>query len=165
MMKIIELTTMNDHREKLSELLMQVVEDGASVGFLPPLDRTEANHYWESVIQPEVILYIATVNEEIAGTIQLHLSGKENGKHRAEIAKLMTSPNFRRMGIGRALMEKAEERAKHENRSLIVLDTREGDPSNALYQSLNYIEVGRIPHFARSADGELHATVFYYKEL
>ncbi len=30
----------------------------------------------------------------------------------------MTHPNFRRNGIGRLLMQKAEERAKQENRSL-----------------------------------------------
>ncbi|SFA85931.1 MULTISPECIES: GNAT family N-acetyltransferase [unclassified Bacillus (in: firmicutes)] len=164
-LKIIELKSTNDYREKLSELLIKVVEDGASVGFLPPLDLTEANQYWDSVLKPEVILFIATVNDELAGSIQLHMSSKENGKHRAEIAKLMTSPDFRRMGIGKILMENAEKRAKSENISLIVLDTREGDPSNNLYQSFNYIEAGRIPHYAKSADGELHSTVFYYKEL
>lgn len=164
-LKIIELKSTNNYCDKLSELLIQVVEDGASVGFLPPLDRPEAKLYWDSVLQPEVILFIATVNDELAGSIQLHLSSKENGKHRAEIAKLMTSPDFRRMGIGRLLMENAENRAKSENVSLIVLDTREGDASNHLYQSLNYIEAGRIPHYAKSADGELHATVIYYKEL
>ena len=55
----------------------------------------------------------------------------------------MTHPNFRRNGIGRSLMRKAEERAKQENRSLLVLDTREGDPSNKLYKSLDYQEAGK----------------------
>ena len=62
-------------------------------------------------------------------------------------------------------MQKAEERAKQENRSLIILDTREGDPSNRLYKSLEYQEVGKIPEYAISPSGDLDATVIYYKVL
>lgn len=90
---------------------------------------------------------------------------KPNAAHRAEIAKLMVSPEARRCGIARMLMETAEEAARQENRTLLVLDTREGDPSNGLYRSLGFIEVSKIPHFARSADGSLDATVLYYKEI
>ncbi len=57
----------------------------------------------------------------------------------------------RRNGIGQLLMQKAEEKAKQKDRSLLVLDTREGDPSNNLYTSLGYIQAGRIPNYARSA--------------
>ncbi len=77
----------------------------------------------------------------------------------------MTHPNFRRNGIGRSLMRKAEERAKQENRTLLVLDTREGDPSNKLYKSLDYQEAGKIPEYAISPNGNLDATVIYYKFL
>ncbi|WP_375790321.1 GNAT family N-acetyltransferase [Paenibacillus agricola] len=149
--------------EALTELLVQVVEDGASIGFLPPLKRSEAAQYWERVEDPEVLLFVATLNDQIVGTVQLHLCGKQNGGHRAEIAKLMAHPNYRRSGIGRALLQKAEECAKEHGRSLIVLDTREGDPSNNLYSSMGYIQAGRIPGYAKSASGELDATIFYYK--
>ncbi len=113
-----EVTSMDEHIDQLSELLVQVVEDGASIGFLPPLKRSEAKEYWETVLKPDVILYVAKVNNEIVGSVQLHLCTKQNGLHRAEIAKLMTHPNVRRQGIGRSLMQKAEERAKQEGRSL-----------------------------------------------
>ncbi|MCU5517306.1 GNAT family N-acetyltransferase, partial [Bacillus wiedmannii] len=135
-----EIKQINDDMEELSKLLKTVVDDGASIGFLPPLEQIESTKYWETVLAPEVILYVAKINNEVAGSIQLHLVTKPNGIHRAEICKLMTHPNFRRNGIGRSLMQKAEERAKQENRSLIVLDTREGDPSNRLYKSLDYKE-------------------------
>ena len=111
--------------KSFSELLKTVVDDGASIGFLPPLEEKEAAKYWQTVLAPEVILYVAKINNEMAGSVQLHLVTKPNGIHRAEICKLMTHPNFRRNGIGRSLMQKAEERAKQENRSLLVLDTRE----------------------------------------
>jgi ribosomal protein S18 acetylase RimI-like enzyme len=163
--KIEELKSIGEHIDKLSELLVKVVEDGASIGFLPPMKLSEAKKYWETILKPEVILFIAKINNEIVGSVQLHLCTKQNGSHRGEIGKLMTHPNFRRNGIGRSLMQKAEERAKQEGRSLLVLDTREGDPSNHLYTSIGFVESGRIPNYAKSANGELHTTVFYYKSF
>jgi ribosomal protein S18 acetylase RimI-like enzyme len=161
--KIEQLDSIGEHIDELSELLMRVVEDGASIGFLPPLQRSEARNYWQNVLDPEVILFVAKINDQIVGSAQIHLCTKQNGGHRAEIAKLMTHPDYRRNGIGRSLMQRVEERAKQEDRSLLVLDTREGDPSNRLYTSMGYIQAGRIPYYAKSANGELHATILYYK--
>jgi ribosomal protein S18 acetylase RimI-like enzyme len=155
----------SDELDQLTQLLIATVDDGASVGFLPSLAQDDARAYWEEVLGPGVILCIAEENGRIAGTVQLQLALKLNGSHRAEIARLMVHPDFRRRGIGRILMTEAERAATAEGRTLIVLDTRAGDPSNELYLSLGYIEAGRIPHYARSANGELHATVFYYKEM
>ncbi|MEK8198170.1 GNAT family N-acetyltransferase [Lysinibacillus sp. FSL M8-0134] len=154
---------LNEELDGLSELLKTVVDEGASLGFLPPLAQEQALTYWQTVLAPDVIFFIAKINQTVAGSIQLHLMTKPNGRHRAEICKLMTHPDFRRHGIGRALMQIAEERAKQENRSLIVLDTREGDPSNQLYKSLDYQEVGKIPAYTISSKGELETTVIYYK--
>ncbi|MGY3416051.1 ribosomal protein S18 acetylase RimI-like enzyme [Bacillus mycoides] len=160
-----EIKRLDEDLEELSELLKTVVNDEASIGFLPPLEQKEATNYWQTVLAPEVILYVAKINNEVAGSIQLHLVTKPNGIHRAEICKLMTHPNYGRNGIGRLLMQKAEERAKRENRSLLVLDTREGDSSNRLYKSLGFQESGKIPGYAISPNGELDATVIYYKMI
>ncbi|MFC5452824.1 GNAT family N-acetyltransferase [Paenibacillus aestuarii] len=159
------IDSVHDHLEELAELLVRVVEDGASIGYLPPLEQEEARMYWTNVLAPEVILLVASYQSKIVGTVQLHLCTKPNGTHRAEIAKLMTHPQYRQQGIGRALMRKAEELAGQELRSLIVLDTREGDPSNYLYATLGYQEAGRIPDYAKSANGNLDATVIYYKRV
>ncbi|MGM0874896.1 MAG: N-acetyltransferase family protein [Bacillota bacterium] len=163
--EIEELNSIGEHINQLSELLVTVIEDGASIGFLPPMKLTETNKYWQTLLNSEVILFIAKINNEIVGCVQLHLCTKQNGSHRAEVAKLMTHPNFRRNGIGRSLMEIVEEKAKQESRSLLVLDTREGDASNHLYKSVGFVEAGRIPNYAKSSNGELHTTVFYYKPL
>ncbi|MGE5703374.1 MAG: N-acetyltransferase family protein [Clostridia bacterium] len=160
-----EIQSTDEHIDELSQLLITVVDQGASIGFLPPLSLSDAKQYWDSVLSPGVILYVAVFEGRIAGTIQLHLCMKQNGRHRAEVAKLMTHPDSRRNGIARTLLEKVEERAIHEGRTLLVLDTREGDPSNLLYRSMNYQQVGRIPYFAATAEGELQTTVLYYKVL
>lgn len=163
--KIEQLHSIEEHVDELSELLMQVVDDGASIGFLPPLQFLDAEIYWKNVLNPEMLLFVAKINNQIVGSVQLQLCTKQNGGHRAEIAKLMTHPNYRRNSIGRLLMNKAEERAKQEGRSLLVLDTREGDPSNLLYSSIGYIQAGKIPYYAKSANGELHSTIFYFKVI
>ncbi|WP_152655498.1 GNAT family N-acetyltransferase [Oceanobacillus sp. CFH 90083] len=161
--EIKEIKLLDNEVENLSKLLRTVVDNGASIGFLPPMKQEEATKYWKSVLAPEVILFIAKIDDVVVGSVQLHLITKSNGSHRAEICKLMTHPNFRRNGIGRSLMQRAEERAKKENRSLLVLDTREGDPSNILYKSLGYQESGKIPEYAISPNGKLDTTVIYYK--
>lgn len=163
--KIEQLESIEEDLAELSAVLIEVVNDGASIGFLPPLEASEANKYWECAISTDVILFVAKINGQIVGSVQLQLCTKQNGKHRAEIGKLMTHPQYRRCGVGRLLMKKAEERAAQEDRSLLVLDTREGDPSNLLYNSLGYVQAGRIPNYAISSNGELDATIIYYKSL
>jgi ribosomal protein S18 acetylase RimI-like enzyme len=164
-LKIEEIKSIEPHLVPLSELLVKVVDDGASIGFLPPMKLSDARQYWQTVLKPDVILFIAKINNEIVATIQVHLCTKQNGLHRAEIAKLMTGPNARRKGIARALMKAAEERAVSEGRTLLILDTREGDPSNRLYQSIGFIPAGKIPNFALSREGKFDTTVIYYKNL
>ena len=46
-----------------------------------------------------------------------------------------------------------------------MLDTRQGEPSEAFYSSSGYHRAGVIPNYALSADGTLHSTVLFYKEL
>lgn len=154
-----------EHIKGLASLLVAAVDDGASLGFLPPLDGDEATEYWQSALTDDVILWAAELDGKIVGTVQLQLATKANGTHRAEIAKLMVHPDCRRLGIARALMHTAEQRARDLGRTLLVLDTRAGDPSNLLYQSIGFIEGGKIPEYCKSASGELDATVIYYKLL
>ncbi|MGD9714600.1 MAG: N-acetyltransferase family protein [Thermomicrobiales bacterium] len=151
--------------ERLADLLVSVVDAGASVGYLPPIDAGVARHYWQSVCKPDVVLFLAEVGGEIAGTVQLELASKANARHRAEVNRLLVHPSFRRRGIGRLLMEVLEREARTLGRTLLHLDTREGDPSNDFYRSQGWTEAGTIPLWAESATGSLDGTVFYYKVL
>jgi GNAT superfamily N-acetyltransferase len=158
------------HRPALVALLQDVVGGGASVGFVPPLGADEAAAYWESVGAALKgggrRLWIARAADGgIAGTVQLDLAGQANGRHRAEVTKLMVLSSARRQGIGRLLMEAAEAEASRLGRTTLVLDTRLGDPSEALYRGMGWQPAGTIPRYARSADGTLHTTAFYYKLL
>ncbi len=160
-----QVNSIEPYLDEMSDMLIQIVDAGASIGFLPPLEYKEAVAYWEQVVQPATLLYIAKINDVIAGTIQLHLCTKPNGDHRAEVAKLMVHLDYRRHGIARLLMEHVEQQARLAQRILLVLDTRDGDPSNRLYQSLGYSQAGQIPNYAKSGTGSLDATNLYYKNL
>lgn len=152
----------------LVALLRNVVDDGGSVGFLPPLSAEEAGEYWEGVAAAveggSRLLWMArdAGAASIVGTVQLDLEKRANGDHRAEVIKLMVQTSGRRRGVGRALMLAAQEAARHRGRNTLVLDTRQGDPSEALYRSLGWTFAGAIPQYARSANGALHATAIYY---
>jgi ribosomal protein S18 acetylase RimI-like enzyme len=97
--------------------------------------------------------------------VQLDLSTRANGRHRAEVIRLLVHRRARRRGLGRALMEAVEAEARRRERTTLVLDTRAGDPSEALYQSLGWQRAGVIPRYARSANGAFDASAFYYKLL
>ncbi|MBI3152674.1 MAG: GNAT family N-acetyltransferase [Chloroflexi bacterium] len=154
---------------KLASLLQNAVTNGASVGFLLPLSEEDALVYWQDVAKAiessSRILLIAKADDELAGTVQLDLATRANGSHRAEVAKLMVHTSFRRQGVARLLMNAIEAEARSAGRTTLVLDTREGDPSEALYAKLGYVRAGVIPEYARSTNGKLHSTVFMYKLL
>jgi acetyltransferase len=159
------------HQNDLIELLVDTVESGASIGFLPPLSHSEAEEYWSTVIDAmrggSRILSVAFLEGQIAGAVQLSLEPRANGNHRAEVMKLMAHRRSRGRGIGKALMSHVEEVARKNGRTLIVLDTRSGcgDAAEQLYYKLGYKKGGVIPRYARSACGTLHDTVFMYREL
>lgn len=157
-------------RPALAALLQDAVLSGASIGFLPPLPAAETEAYWTTVVDAvregsRVLLAARRGGEPPVGSVQLDLAMRANGRHRAEVTKLMVHRTARRQGIGRALMVAVEAEARRLGRTTLHLDTREGDPSERVYQTLGWQRAGAIPRWARSADGTLHTTVFYHRVL
>jgi ribosomal protein S18 acetylase RimI-like enzyme len=153
---------------ELVDILVDCVDGGASVGFLPPLAHAEAAQYWRSVADAvadgsRVVLVAGSPGSPATGTVQLDLCTRANGLHRAEVVRLLVHRAARRQGLGRMLMEAIEEEARRHGRTTLVLDTREGDPSEILYRSLGWQRAGVIPRYARSAGGELDGSAVYYK--
>ena len=101
----------------------------------------------------------------LLGTGTLNLDMPENQRHRAEVQKVLVHPAGRRKGLGRQIMHALEDVAVKHGRSLLTLDTRSGDPGEALYRAENWLEAGRIPDFARAADGTRHEAIVFWKKL
>ena len=156
--------------ESLIELLSDAVSTGASVGFVQPLEYREALIYWQGVIadleRDSRVLLIAELDGRIVGTGQLILETRANAAHRAEVSKVLVHSAFRQRGIGRCLTQALEREALSHGRTLLHLDTRAGDHSEVLYESVGYTPIGGIPNWARHpTDDSLEANAIFYKVL
>jgi acetyltransferase len=163
-------TSSLEHLSVLIEMLQDSINSGASIGYLSPFSDSEAREYWtgvlEKVAKGSSLLWIARDAQlGVVGTVQLELASKTNALHRAEVCKLLVHQRARRRGIARALMLELLRVAREINRTTLVLDTREGDPSNVLYQSLGFQISGLIPAYVTNEHGEFQATVIYFKLL
>jgi ribosomal protein S18 acetylase RimI-like enzyme len=160
-----------EHMQEMGALLHACVHAGASVNFVLPFERPDAEAFWLGKVLPGVqggklALLVARAGGRVAGTVQLDGDTPPNQPHRAEIRKLLVHPDFRRQGIARALMVQAERLAVQWGRSLITLDTRTGDSAEPLYASLGYQVAGIIPGFSRDPfEDRFDATTLMYKTL
>ncbi len=161
----------DDNVDELASLMHACVHAGASINFVMPFPMVESLAFWQRKVRPALedgtrVLLAARTGGRIAGSVQLDCDTPPNQPHRAEIAKLMVHPDFRRRGIARALMEEIEAIALRRGRSLITLDTRTGDPAEPLYASLGYKTAGIIPGYCRDTfEDRFDATTIMHKDL
>lgn len=157
--------------DQLSRVLIDSVAAGASISFMAPLPEGEAADFWLDAVRPELaagrrVLFCAEHRGRIVGTVQLITTLPPNQPHRCEVAKLIVHPEARRLGIGRALMMRAIERAGAEGKTLMTLDTATGGDAQRLYTSLGFELAGVIPDFAWGSDGlALHGTSLMYRRI
>jgi acetyltransferase len=154
--------------QALMELLKDSVDSGASIGFLAPLPAHEGLEFWRAVrneLADGRILLGAYVDAKLVGSVQLAPVPKANGRHRAEVQKLIVLQAFRGRGIAKALMAATERKAAELGRWLLVLDTVPHQPAEKLYERLGYLRAGVVPDYAERSSGGFDATVIFYKQL
>jgi GNAT superfamily N-acetyltransferase len=154
--------------EGLADVLMDVVEGGASVSFMHPFTRDKALAFWRGVAKGveagERAIVVAEDEHGICGTAQLILALPENQPHRADLAKMLVHRRARRRGIGAAVLGAAEHVARELGKTLLVLDTASHD-AERLYERAGWIKVGVIPDYALMPDGAFCDTIVYYRRL
>jgi GNAT superfamily N-acetyltransferase len=155
----------------LAALIVDAVEGGASVNFMARVTEAEAARWWQARI-PDVADGTITAlvaadpgTGTIVGSTILIRSRNTNAPHRAEIGKVLVHRSFRRRGLGRALMEAAEARARTDGRWLLILDTEAGSAADTFYRSLGWQVLGTMPNHAYRSDGELAPTTYFWKDL
>lgn len=153
----------------LCDVLIDCVEDGASVGFMAQLTPAQAHAFWTGVADAvgdnATVLIVARVGGEIVGTVQLGVKLPPNQPHRADLKKLLVHRKARGLGLARALMDEAEAQALQHGRRLLVLDTATGSAAEAIYERLGWQSAGVIPDYALYPDGRFCASTFFYKLL
>jgi GNAT superfamily N-acetyltransferase len=156
--------------EGLADVLVDCVEGGASVSFMWPLPREKAVAFWrgvaEGVARGERVLMIAEDGDgRIVGTVQMIAALPDNQPHRADVAKMLVHRRARRRGVAQKLMAALEVEARHEGKTVLVLDTVTGGEAEGLYARAGWIRVGVVPKYALMPDGQFCATTFFYKHL
>jgi GNAT superfamily N-acetyltransferase len=155
--------------EDLANLLIAVVEAGASVSFMAPLAPEKARAHWafalaEASAGRRVVLG-AYAGPTLVGTVSLNLDMPENQPHRADVIKMLVAPEHRRQGIAEKLLAALEAEARSLGRTVLVLVTVVGDSGDRLYARVGWIRVGEIPDYALMPDGRLCATAIYWKAV
>jgi GNAT superfamily N-acetyltransferase len=153
----------------LADILIDCVQGGSSVSFLLPITRETAEGFYAKtaarVAERSAVLFVATIDGEIVGTVQLCPVLIENQPHRAEVAKLLVHRRGRQRGVAQALMAALEDKARAEGRTLLSLDTTTGSPAERLYEKLGWQRLGVMPGHALTATGEPSDTTFFWKAL
>ena len=168
MVTIREIGPASFDERALLELLRDAVDAGASVGYLAPLADADGRAFWHAVkaaLAEGRVLLAAYVGDRLVGAVQLDPVGKPNGRHRAEVQKLLVLREFRGRGIAKALMAAVERKAASLDRWLLVLDTVPGQPAEKLYERLGYRRAGVVPDYAEKSGGGFEPTVIFYKKL
>ena len=158
-----------DEREiaGLSNVLIDCVENGASVSFMLPMTQAKAESFWRnvaaSVVRGErVVLAAEDAEGIILGTVTVILQQPENQPHRGDVSKMLVHRAARRQGVGAALLTAAERHALAAGKTLLVLDTASDDAAR-LYVRQGWQHCGVIPDYALLPDGPPCATTIYYK--
>jgi GNAT superfamily N-acetyltransferase len=110
------------------------------------------------------VLVAAKRDGRIVGTVQVGLDMPPNQPHRGDIKKLLVHRAARKLGLGAALMQRAEAEAKARGRTLLVLDTAD-DAAERLYVRAGWQRVGAIPDYAMWPQGGFCDTVFFWKRI
>jgi len=159
----------DEHVEALADVLIDCVEGGASVSFMLPLARSRALAFWRRVGQGvaagERALLVAEDAQGVCGTVQLAFDLPENQPHRADLSKMLVHRRARRQGLGAALMRAAEDTARENKKTLLVLDAVTGGDAARLYARLGWVRVGDIPRYALMPRGGFCSTTVYYRDL
>ncbi|WP_432825100.1 GNAT family N-acetyltransferase [Dactylosporangium sp. CA-092794] len=155
--------------DALAAVLADVVAHGASVGFRNPFGPGEAAAWWRTrepaVRDGTLNVWIAEDSGGVAGTVSLAFEPKPNGRHRAEVLKLMVHSRARGLGLGRALLGTAERAAAGAGATLLLLDTATGSPAERLYETAGWTRYGIVPDYAADPSGTLEDCSFFYKRL
>jgi GNAT superfamily N-acetyltransferase len=169
--RIVQLDTggVEAHVAELAQLLLDAHAAGMALGLAPSLTKAGAEAAWHDIaaaLEPgEHIQWAAFDGDRIVGAVHLARATTANGRHRAEIQRLVVRADARGRGVGRALMTAAVEHARALGLRLLWLSTHAGTDADRIYARLGWTRSGEIPDYAVLPNGKLAASAFYFLKL
>jgi ribosomal protein S18 acetylase RimI-like enzyme len=135
--------------EELFELYALVVEEGRAFPAAHPATREDFEHTW---IEGTTIVLAARSGHRLAGSYHLLPNFSGRAAHIGN-AGYMVHPDFRRQGIGRALVEHSlAEAPRHGFDALMFNLVFESNPARHLYEGFGFEAVGRVPEAVEGED-------------
>jgi GNAT superfamily N-acetyltransferase len=155
--------------DALADVLADAVANGDSVSFLSGFTVDDARAFYASHL-PELeqgtrVQLAAFDGDDLVGSVQLVHAWPPNSQYRAEVAKLVVHRRARGRGAGRALMERLEQEARADGKTLLILDTVSGGIADGLYERLGWTRFGIVPDYALDPAGTPCPAAFFYKHL
>jgi ribosomal protein S18 acetylase RimI-like enzyme len=77
----------------------------------------------------------------------------------------MVHTQARENGLGGMLMQGVDRVAASMQRELLILEVRSDDIAHDMYVNMGYVPFGEVPGYTRSANGMLHNSTFFYKQI
>jgi ribosomal-protein-alanine N-acetyltransferase len=119
-----------------------------------------AKEFSDLLSMPGTAGIVAAADETPAGLILWRSAADE-----AEILTICVLPDWRRMGLGRFLLENAAAHLKNTQIRRLFLEVAiDNEPASALYKTFGFQSAGHRPGYYRTPDGVTDALIFM-KEL
>lgn len=154
---------------QLAELLLGAHAAGMALGLQPGLTHDGAVAAWRgvaSVLEPgERTQWAAFDGDRVLGAVHLARATPANGRHRAEIQRLVVAADARGGGVGRSLLATAVDHARTLGLRLLWLSTHAGSDADRVYSRLGWTRAGEIPDYAVLPNGDLAANAFFFLKL
>jgi GNAT superfamily N-acetyltransferase len=165
----LDATAVRSHLDALAELLLDAHASGMALGLPAPLTVDAAREAYaraaNRLAPGERVLLAAFEGDELVGAAQLDRAEAGNGRHRAEVRRLVVRAERRGAGIGGALLRAVVERGRELDLRLLWLSTHDGANAERFYERLGWTRVGVIPDWAVLPSGELVGNSFYFFRL
>jgi len=166
---IVELDYMRpQEQEVVRALLNRIVLEGQTYPQAQPLSETEFAAYWMS--RDAFVLRTCDMagqkQPEILGAFYLKPNFPGRCSHICN-AGFIVQPATRGLGIGRLMGEAMLAIAPAQGYTAVMFNLvfETNTPSLKLWQSLGFIQIGRIPKAAHLADGQTVDAIMLYRDL
>jgi ribosomal protein S18 acetylase RimI-like enzyme len=143
--------------DELFDLYKLVVEEGKAFPAAPPASREDFARAW---LRDKTVVIVARANGRVAGSYHLVPNFGGRAAHIGN-AGYMVHPDFRRQGIGRALVEHSiAEAPRHGFDALMFNLVFESNPARYLYEGFGFQAIGRVPEAVEGEDA-----IVYWRKL
>ena len=132
------------HRDGMVDLVRAVAALGGAVGWLEVPSEAEVDDWLASVAGERMA--VATEGDRVLASGLWRRNDYAVLRHTGRIWKVMTHPEARRQGAGRAVMQRLIEDARQEGIELLTLECRGNNHgAQRMYAQLGFRVTGRLP--------------------